>query len=111
MRVLGPGCRQVQTGTNANTDVVTATWSDGRVATVRGLRQAHHSFGLTIHHEKGFQYVDMAAGRPGYAGLLAAIFDTLPAGAPDVPPVQTLEVIRLIEAANESRESGAVVAL
>ena len=111
VRVMGPGCRQVQANTNANTDLVTATWSDGRVATVRGIRAAHSSFGLTLHHKKGFQHVDMGAGRPGYAGLLEAVVSTLPGSRPDVPAEQTIEVIRLIEAANESRETGAVVAL
>ena len=110
-RVMGPGCERVQTDTNDNADVVTATWSDGRVATVRGNRNTHSSFGITLHHEKGFQHVDMAAGRPGYAAMLAAVFDSLPNGTPDVPPEQAIEVIRLIEAANQSRDSGAVVKL
>ena len=111
VRVMGAGCRQVQANTNDNTDIVTATWADGRVATIRGVRQAHHSFGLTLHHEKGFQHVDLAAGRPGYAGLLEAICNTLPQGRPDVPAAETIEVIALIEAANKSRESGAVIPL
>ena len=111
MRIMGPGCRQVQTNTNDNTDIVTATWSDGRVATIRGNRNMHRAFGATLHHVKGFQYADMTAREQGYAGMLKAIVTTLPTGRPDVPAEQVIEVIRLIEAANESRESGAVVAL
>lgn len=111
MRVMGVGCRAVQVNTNTNCDLVTATWHDGRVASMRGTRAAHGRFGLTVHHEKGFQHVDMAAGRPGYAGLIEAVIKTVPSGRPDVPAEQTLELIRLIEAANESRESGSVVVL
>ena len=110
MRVMGVGCAKVQADTNENADVVTATWSDGRVATIRGNRNAHNAFGVTLHHARGFQYVDMPVG-PAYAAMVTAIVSSLSAGKPDVPAEQAAEVIRLIEAANESRESGAVVTL
>ena len=110
MRVMGTGCAKVQADTNENADVVTATWSDGRVATIRGNRNAHHAFGVTLHHAKGCQYKDLPAG-PGYAAMMGAIVNSLPTGKPDVPAEQVIEVIRLIEAANESRESSAVVTL
>jgi len=110
MRVMGAGCATVQNDMNDNADVVTATWSDGRVATIRGNRNAHRAFGVTLHHADGCQHVPLPAG-PGYAAMMTAIVNTLPAGKPDVPADQAIEVIRLIEAANESRESGKVIAL
>src|SRR5262249_54411518 len=92
---------------------VTATWPDGRIATLHGLRKAHHKFGVTIHREKGFGFVDAAppGKRTWYATLLEAILKSLPNGKSGVDPADTLEVIRFIEAANESRESGKIVAL
>jgi predicted dehydrogenase len=92
---------------------VTAVWPDGRIATIHGLRKSHHNFGVTIHREKRFQFVDCAAPgkRSWYASMLDAILRSLPKGKSDVDPADTIEVIRLIEAANESRESGAIVKL
>ncbi len=109
-RVMGRGCKEVKATTSEKQDAVTATFSDGRLATIHGLRGAHHQFGLTIQREKGFQFVDAASGkRSWYATMLDAIMRSLPAGKSDVDPADTLEVIRLIEAANESRTSGAAV--
>lgn len=111
-RVMGNGCKEVKATTTDNHDVVTATYGDGRVASVHGLRHAHSKFGATIHREKGFQTVDCAAGkRSWYATMLDAIMRSLPKGKADIDPATTLEVIRLIEAANESRGSGQTVKL
>jgi len=112
-RVMGTGCREVKATTTDNHDLIAATWPDGRVASLHGLRHAHGKFGLTIHREKGCQTVDCAAGkRSWYASLLEAILRTLPHGKSDVVSKDTLEVIRLVEAANQSRRtSGAAVAL
>jgi predicted dehydrogenase len=43
--------------------------------------------------------------------MLDAILRTLPQGKSDVKPEETLEVVRIIEAANQSRESGKTVTL
>ena len=112
-RVMGHGCREVRATRGETQEQVTAIWPDGRVAMMHGLRKAHHKFGVTIHREKGFQFVDCApAGkRSWYASMLDAILRSLPKGKSDVDPADTLEIIRMIEAANESRESGARVAL
>ena len=73
---------------------------------------AHGKFGVTIHREKGFQFVDSASGkRSWYGTMLEAVMRSLPNGKSDVEPADTLEVIRLIEAANEGRTSGAAVKL
>jgi predicted dehydrogenase len=112
-RVMGRGCREVRAIKSETQEQVTAFWPDGRIATLHGLRKAHHKFGVTIHREKGFQFVDAApAGkRSWYASMLDAILASLPKGKSDVDPADTIEVIRLIEAANESRGSGASVKL
>jgi predicted dehydrogenase len=112
-RVMGRGCRDVRSAASTDAhDVVTATWPDGRVASVHGLRGAHHKFGLTIHREKGFQQVDCASGkRSWYATMLDAILRSLSQGKSDVDERDTLEIVRFIECANESRGSGRAVAL
>jgi predicted dehydrogenase len=111
-RVMGNGCREVKSTTTDNHDVVTAIYADGRVASLHGLRHAHGKFGATIHREKGFQTVDCAAGkRSWYASMLEGIMRSLPKGKADIDPTATLEVVRWIEAANESRGNGQSVKL
>ncbi len=103
---MGTGCKSVQVTKNMNNDFLVCEWADGRMATVRGLRNAHSQFGITLHREKGFQPIDIYANaRPYYASLLEAILRSLPEGRSDIPDDQMLEVIRIIDAANESRET------
>jgi predicted dehydrogenase len=104
---LGVGCQRVHATANAGTDLIVAEWSDGRMASLRGIRGGHDRFGISLHREKGFQFVDVKANaRPYYAGMLEAILQSLPNGRSDVPGDQMLEVVRFIEAANASREAG-----
>ena len=45
-----------------------------------------------------------SAKRSYYAGMIEAIMRSLPRGESDVPAEQTLEIVRIIEAANDSRQ-------
>ncbi len=109
---MGAGCCQVRAFVNEKSDLISAEWSDGRTASIRGLRGGHSQFGIVLHREKGAQFVDITANKkPYYASLLAAVVRSLPKGRSDVPPKQMLEVVRFIEAANESRETGLAVTL
>jgi predicted dehydrogenase len=115
--VLGPGWKQVQTIHNDNTDLVTITWqpapggSVDRIVTFRGNRNAHHQFGITVQREKSVQHADLSNNpRPLYAGMLEAILNNLPQGKSAIPEQETLEIVEILEAANQSRASGKVVA-
>lgn len=109
-RILGTGCVEVKATANDDCDLMTAVWSDGRMASFRGTRNGHHKFGVVLHGEKGPQYVDPSAGKTTYyTCLLHAILRTLPAGKSDIKPEDTLEIVRIIEAANESRATGKAV--
>jgi len=111
--VMGVGCRQIQVTKNQNNDMLVCEMEDGRMALIRGLRNAHYQFGVTLHRQKGVQSIDAydSNARPNYASLLDAILRSLPHGHSDVPDDQMLEVIRIIEAANESRETNKPVKL
>lgn len=109
---LGKGCRTVQATTTADHDVIVGQWEDGRIGTVRGLRAGKPSFGAVIHHGDGHRYVaayDHA--KPPYAGLLEHIIEGVRGGKPGVAPEETIQVIRFMEAANQSRETGERVTL
>ena len=102
--IMGRGCKEVRDVSDPGADLVTATWADGRIATYRGLRGAHHNFGVTIQRQKGFQFVDLSKNeRSWYTRMLEALLAHLPQGKSPVDPGDTLEIIRLIEAANDSR--------
>lgn len=110
--ILGTGCVEVKATTTDDFDLITARWGDGRTALFRGARRGHSKFGAILHGEKKPQYVDPYAGKQSYyASMLEAILRTLPEGKSDIPPETTLEIVRFMEAANESRETGTSVQL
>ena len=109
---LGVGCRSVQAVATDEYDLVTFQWSEGRSATYRGLRKAHNKFGAVIHRQKVARQIDAgAAKRSMTACMLDAIIRSLPAGQSDVPIAETLEIVRVICAANQSRATGQPVTL
>lgn len=103
---MGPGCREARCVRTESHDLLTAVWGDGRIASLHGLRGAHGKFGLNLHRKEGPQFVDASGGRPYYVGLLEAILRSLPEGRSDVPAAEMIEVVRIIEAANRSRQEG-----
>jgi len=78
---MGAGCVQVQAVQSGDYELLSGLWSDGRVASVRGDHTGKFGFYLTLQ---------------------------TPTGAP-IANEETLEIIRFIEAANQSRETGAPV--
>lgn len=111
-RTLGSGCRYVTTSTTEDYDQVAGVWADGRIGTIRGNRRGNKTFGGLVHREKGTQFVDTGAyAKPYYAGLLERVMFMFTGGKPDIGTDETLEIIRFLEAANESRETGRTVAL
>ncbi|WP_338042289.1 Gfo/Idh/MocA family protein [Paenibacillus alba] len=111
-RTMGAGCQSVRTTTNADHDQVVGIWADGRVGTIRGNRRGNKTFGGLVHREKGTQFVNTAAvAKPYYASLLEQVMQMFATGEPDVAASETLEIIRFLEAANESRETGLTVQL
>jgi predicted dehydrogenase len=111
-RIMGTGCESVTVTKTDDFDLLSARWSDNRVATMRGIRHSHHKFGVTLHRKDDFDFVNLQQNkRAWYANMLDAILKTLPQGKTDVSKEDTLEVIKIIEAANESRETGKTVTL
>jgi len=111
-RIMGTGCESVTVTKTDDFDLLSARWSDNRVATMRGIRHSHHKFGVTLHRKDDFDFVNLQQNkRAWYANMLDAILKTLPQGKTAVSKEDTLEVIKIIEAANESRETGKTVTL
>lgn len=110
--ILGRGAQSVMTFSNEEHDVMTVSWKDGRIGTVRGNRQGNSQFGAVIHFEHGSEFVTIhAQQKPYYASLLEQIMTFFQDGVSRVPLQETQEIIRLIEAANESQRTGRVIQL
>jgi len=111
-RALGRGCVQGQAVSNGSHDIAVGEWEDGRLGAVRGNRKGNKRFGGAVHRLEGTAYIDVAAyAKPYYASLLEQIMAMFDSGKPGIEPEETLEIIRFIEAANESRASGRSVKL
>ncbi len=108
--ILGQGSKSVSTQSNREHDVITGVWEDGRIGTVRGNRKGNTQFGALIHFEHGSEYVDIHANqKPYYASLVEQIMCFFRNGESRVPVAETKEVIRFIEAANESSRDGKMI--
>jgi len=109
---MGKGCLEVNCIHNGDHDFVTGVWKDGRVGTIRGNRKGNSQFGAVIHREKGSKAVDVYAHqKPYYASLLEQIIEMFQCKLSPIDLDETLEIIRFIEAANESRATGRTVLL
>lgn len=105
--LFGTGCSSVTATSNADHDLVVGQWKDGRIGTIRGNRAGGEEFGVLLHTSSGPHFIDpMKDPKPGYASLLENIIPMLQGGPPPVEIEETLEIIRFIEAANESRQTG-----
>lgn len=103
---FGRGCAAVSAIGNENHDVVTARWADGRLGALRGNRLGNRAFGGVIHRPNAVQVVDASAGRPAHLALAGAIAEFFGGGPAPVDLATTVEIVRFIEAANESRAAG-----
>ena len=103
---FGPGCVSVRVASTADHDVAVGTWRDGRLGVIRGDRAGNKAFGGVIHREHANQWVDIEAGRRPDIGQTIAIMAFFQSGPAPVPLEETVEIIRFLEAANESRDHG-----
>ena len=102
--VMGRGCETVVRTHTKDTDVVTGVWSDGRVATLYGLRDARHVYGLTAFGSKA--NVEDKKEESGYGPLITEVVKFFRTGISPVPAAETIELLAFLEAADESKRHG-----
>ena len=102
---LGTGCESVTRTSTVNTDVATGVWSDGRVGTFRGLRNASTPHQVTIF---GTKKVAQQSDGGSYADLVQEIVRFFQCGFAPVSPKETIEMFAFMEAADESKRQGGV---
>lgn len=101
---MGTGCESVVRTATADTDVVTGTWSGGRVGTLIGLRK-----GATPHKVIVFgtdAVGEQEAGKDSYRPLLVEIVKFFQTRVAPVSPEETIEIFAFMEAADESKRRG-----
>ena len=101
--IMGPGCVSVSRVRADNADFVVGVWNDGRVGTLRGIREGARGFGGMVFGEKG---IAPAGKFEGYEPLLVEIAKFFKTGKPPVTAEQTIEIYAFMEAADESKRQG-----
>lgn len=109
--LLGTGCQTVRCLFRDGAEVVSGVWADGRIGTLRGLREGVHAYGFTAFGERQVATAQIDQ-RFIYRELLKPIVAMFTTGELPVPAAELLEVVAFQEAALRSREAGgAAVAL
>ena len=102
--LMGPGCEQVRCDWTEGAETVTGHWADGRLGTVRGTRTGATYYGAVAFCDNSVVTIPASA-RYGYRNLCREIVRAFETGQPPVPPEQTLEIVRFVLAAEQSRQS------
>ena len=123
--IMGPGVASVTCTSTPTTESITATWSDGRVGTYRGIKEGAVKYSATVFGDKGVSIAGIYGhGVPvqgvvptndkymGYEGIAHEMAKFFKGGPPPVSAAETLEIFALMQAAEESKaKEGAPVKL
>lgn len=101
--VMGTGCESVARVSTPNTDVATGIWPDGRVGTLRGLRNASTPHKVIVF---GAKSVAEQKGDGDYAPLVREIMKFFQTSIAPVSNEETVEIYAFMEAADESKREG-----
>jgi predicted dehydrogenase len=101
--VMGAGCEAVVRSHTADSDVITGTWSGGRIGTLVGLRTGSTPHKVIVFGSKG---VAEQKGSGTYAPLVREIMKFFQTGVSPVPAEETIEMFAFMEAADESKRLG-----
>jgi predicted dehydrogenase len=138
MAIMRPGCESIHVDVSEKLDVVTAWWRDGRTATIHGRRSTDSPFGkepfiAKIRRQNGEQLCECnktprswfeclaealmdrwtrgQAGRLWKATPIGSVGHNRTSRVVDPTRDETLEIMRMLDAAGESAETGRTVAV
>ncbi len=110
--LMGPDCRSVRATSSGDLEIISGVWKDGRSGMLKGSRSGELPFVASVHGEQNSAFITVnSADKPFYASLLEQVMSLFQTGVPAVPMDVTLQVIRFIEAANESKKTGKTIYL
>jgi predicted dehydrogenase len=99
--VMGRGCESVVRTHTPDTDVVTGTWSGGRIGMLHALRTKSLPHKVTVFGTKNF--AEQKSAGDSYAPLVREIMKFFQTGVAPVSPEETIELFAFMEAADESK--------
>ena len=102
--VMGRGCVSLTRKVEANSDVTTCRWQDGRVGIYNGLPKADATQPMIV--VKGDKGTASSSGAGGYEGLVLAIAEFFHTRKPPVDMADTIEIFEFMTAAQLSKERG-----
>lgn len=102
--VMGRGCESVVRTSSADADVVTGTWSGGRIGVLHAIRTPPLPHKVTLFGTKGS--AEQKPGGDDYAPLIREVIRFFETGVPPVAAEETLELFAFMEAADESKRRG-----
>jgi len=101
--ILGTGCETVVRSHSKESDVITGTWSGGRIGTLVGLRTGKTPQKVIVF---GTKDVAEQKGSGSYAPLVREMIKFFQTGVAPIPPEETIEMFAFMEAADESKRQG-----
>lgn len=100
---FGPGCTEVEAIREGEHDIVIGRWRDGRLGALRGHRVGNNAFGGILHRKTGSQpFAITSTDKPFFVSLLEEVLSFFRGDLKPTPLAETVELIRFLEAANES---------
>ena len=109
--LMGPGCREVNCRSSEPSEVITAVWNDGRIATLRGLRIGCYAGGALCGTAEGVIHI-VPDVETMYYELVKRIVPCWRTGEIPVDLAETVEIIDFIDAALRSvQQDGAWVTM
>lgn len=110
--VMGTGCTKVNVICGDNQEMIRGQWQDGRIGTIHCDLTGTAPFGAKIQTETGTSIVHIeSTDKPFYASLLEQVMNFFRTGISPVDKTVTLEIIRFLEAAEQSKASGEEIGL
>ncbi|MFQ6099285.1 MAG: Gfo/Idh/MocA family protein [Armatimonadota bacterium] len=105
--VLGPGAETaINVGDEAGHNVVRVRWSDGRYLVLQVFEDIKSVFEATFYGANGHRRVQVSDAAYFYQNMLRHFVRLIEAGDEAVPPEHTLEIIRILAAAEKSIKEG-----
>jgi hypothetical protein len=102
--LMGPGCQEVTRISGSTADLIVGRWKDGRIGSVRGLRNSGGSGAVVERPKEVVQ--SSPKGEGAYNALLVEVVKFFQTGKPPVAPEETIEVFAFMDAAQRSKAAG-----
>ncbi len=99
--LMGAGCRSVRCVSTPGADLVTGYWNDGRLGSLRGIRDGEGGFGFAAHYEKG-HYAAVIQGAAFYTEMLKVVVAMFASRREPIPHREMREIVAFIAAARRS---------